>query len=165
MESHIGLKQAFSKRSTAIVGNLGEYGSGVADILTGRDNEAWSLDELHILPLRVARDGLVQPLRCDCRAVGMACGHQRELEEGGRPSVQNLNVYRVDFLELLDQDVMVAGVEHLREGEDEITPKGDTNISRLKCRKRPPKLLDARLFCGGWEADDHLRSFRPLSNA
>ena len=40
----------------------------------------------------------------------MSGRHKRELEERCRSSVEHLNVYRVDFLELLDQNCMVVGV-------------------------------------------------------
>ena len=93
VESHISLKESLGSGGAAVISDLGENGGSIADTLTGGDNKARSLDELHVFPFRVARDGLVQPLRSDCRAVGVARRHQRELEEGGRPSVQNLNIY------------------------------------------------------------------------
>ena len=110
MEHHISLKKSFGDGGAAVISDLSENSSGVADTLTGRDDKAWGLDELHFLPFRMACDGLVQPLRCDRRAVRMARGHQRELEEGCRPSIQYLNIYRVGLLELLDQDVVVGRV-------------------------------------------------------
>ena len=40
----------------------------------------------------------------------MARGHQWEFEKGSGSPVQDLNIYRVDFLELLDQNLVVVGV-------------------------------------------------------
>ena len=40
----------------------------------------------------------------------MSGRHKGELEERSGSSVEHLNVYGVDFLELLDQNCMVIGV-------------------------------------------------------
>ena len=102
------------------------------------------LNELHGLPLRVARDGLVQPLISDCSAIQMASQHERKLEEGGGPPVKYLNVYRVDFLQFLDEHHVVVSIQNLQEGEDMITPKGDGDVGWLKYRQRAPELVDRR---------------------
>ena len=91
-----------------VVGDFHEDGGGKPDVLAGRDDESWLLDEFHMLPLGVARDRLVKPLVHDCRAVRVSGWHEREFEEGCGTSVEHLNVLRIDLLELLDQCCVVV---------------------------------------------------------
>ena len=83
----------------------------------------------------MARNGRMEPLIRDCRAVGMPRGHQREFQERGRPPVEHLNVHGVDLLELLRQDGVVVRVQHLRKSEDKIPPKSEGDVGRLEGRK------------------------------
>ena len=99
-----------------IVGDFDENGCCEADRSTSLNDEAWLLDQFHVLPLGVARDGLEKPLTGDCRAVRVAGRHDRELEERSRPSIKHLNVHSVDFLELLRQNGVVVSVQDLRKG-------------------------------------------------
>ena len=73
----------------------------------------------------------------------MTSRHKGKLEEGGHPSVKHLNVYGVDFLELLDERCMIVGIQDLRKGKDVITPKGDSDIGWLKHCQRAPELIDS----------------------
>ena len=123
MKRHIGLKEAFGVRGGAVVGDFDEDCGSKADILTGWDDKSRLLDEFRVFPLGVAGNGFVEPLVSDWRAVGVARRHKRELEEGCRSSVQHLNVYGVDLLQLSDQRRVVVGIQHVRESEDEIAPK------------------------------------------
>ena len=85
----------------------------------------------------------------------MAGQHNRKLEEGCGPLVEHLNVYRVDFLQLLDQYSMVVRVQYLQESKDKIAMEGKGDISQLKGGECTPKLVDARLFqCVGETCDD-----------
>ena len=118
VERHIGLEESFSGRGSVVVRDFDENGGGESDGLACRDDETWLLDELHGLPPRVARDGLVQPLVSDCSAVWMTSWYEWKLEEGGSPPVKHLNVYRVDLLQLLDERCVVVGIQNLRKGED-----------------------------------------------
>ena len=56
MEQHISLQESFRNGCAAVVSDLGEDGGGVADTFTGGDDESRSLDELHVLPFRMASD-------------------------------------------------------------------------------------------------------------
>ena len=163
MEHHVGLKESFSGGGGAVVGDFDENGGGESDGLACRDDETWLLNEFHRLPLGVAGNGLVQPLVSDCRAVQMTSRHEWELEEGGGPPVKHLNVYRVDFLQLLDEHCMVIGVQNLREGKDIITPKGDSDVSWFKDHQRAPELVDGRqVLERGREMHDNLSGLRAL---
>ena len=99
-----------------IVGDFDENGGSEADSPTGLNDEAWLLDEFHVLPLGVARDGLEKPLVSDCGAIWVVGRHDRKLEERSLPSIKHLNVHSVDFLELLHQNGMVVRVQNLRKG-------------------------------------------------
>ena len=101
MKLHVSLKEAFGDGGRAIVGDFDEDGGGEADIPTGLNNESWFLDEFHVLPLVVARDGFEKPLAGDWQAVRVAGRHNRELEERRRSSIKHLNIHVVDLLELL----------------------------------------------------------------
>ena len=163
MERHIGLKESFGSRGGAVVGDFDENGGSEPDGLACRDDEAWLLNEFHGLPLGVAGNGLVQPLVSDCCAVRMTSRHERELEEGGGPPVKYLNVYRVDFLQLLDERCVVVGVQNLREGEDIIAPKGDSDVGWFEDRQRAPELVDGwRVLKRGREMHDDLSGLRAL---
>ena len=98
----------FGGRGGTVVGDFHEDGGGEPNLLTGRDNEAWTLHELHGLPLGVASNSLVKPLVGDCRAVRMSGRHKRELEERRGSSVKHLDVHGVDLPKLLDQCCMVV---------------------------------------------------------
>ena len=110
VKHHICLKEVFGGGGGAVIGHFDEDSRSETDSLTGGNDEAWFLHEFDRLPLRVAGDGLVQPLVGDRGAVRVSGRHKRELEERCRSSVEHLNVYRVDFLELLDQNCMVVGI-------------------------------------------------------
>ena len=90
-----------------VVRDFHENCCGETDALAGRDNETWFLDEFHVLPLRMARNRLVEPLVRDRGAVRVSGRHKRELEKGRRPPIEHLNILRVDLLALLDQCCMV----------------------------------------------------------
>ena len=93
----------------------------------------------------------------------MASQHKRELEEGGGPPVKHLNVYGVDFLQLLDERCVVVGIQDLRKGEDIITPKGDSDVGWFKDRQRAPELVDRRKMLGViGEPHDDLGGLRAL---
>ena len=81
------------------------------------------LNKLNVLPPGVSRNGLEEPLVGDCGAVRVAGQHDRKLEERGRSPVKYLNVYGIDFLQLLRQDGVVIGVQNLREGKDKVAVK------------------------------------------
>ena len=91
--------------------------------------------------------------------------HNRKLEERCRPPVKYLNVYGVDFLQLLGQNGVVVRVQDLRKGEDKVTAQRTGDIRWLECRKRAPKLVYAWLFCGVRESDDDLHGLRSLFDA
>ena len=84
----------------------------------------------------MAGDGRVKPLIRDCRAVRVPCRHQGEFEERSGPSVEHLNIYRVDFLELSCQNGVIVRVQNLAEGKDEITPKCEGDVRGLKSGER-----------------------------
>ena len=75
VERHVGLKEAFSGRGGAVVGDFDEDGSGKPNSLASGDDEARFLNKFHGLPFGVASDGLVQPLIGDRRAVRMTSWH------------------------------------------------------------------------------------------
>ena len=95
----------------------------------------------------------------------MAGRHKRELEERSCSSVKHLNVYCVDLLQLLRQNGVVIGIQHLRKGEDEVATQSAGDIGWLERGERPPELVDTRLFRWIREPDDNLGGFRTLSNA
>ena len=138
MKRHIGLEKALGVGGRVIVGNLDENRSSEADSLTSWDNEARLLDEFRVFPLGVARNGLVEPLVGDWGAVRVAGWHKGEFEEGGRPPVQHLNIQGVDLLQLLDQRHVVVRVQHVREREDKIAPKGESDVGGFEGGERPP---------------------------
>ena len=120
MEKDVGLKEAFCERGGAIVSDFDKNCSCESDTLTGLDDKPWLLHEFHVLPLWVARYGLEQPLAGDCGAVRVVGRHKREFEERGHSSVEHLNVHCVDLLQLLCQNGVIVGIQHLRKGEDEV---------------------------------------------
>ena len=138
MKRHIGLKEAFGVRGGTVVGDFDEDCGSKADILTGWDDKSRLLDEFRVFPLGVADDGLVEPLVGDWGTIRVAGRHERELEERCCSSVKHLNVYRVDLLQLLDQRSVVVRIQHMRESEDEVTPKREGDVGRFEDGECPP---------------------------
>jgi hypothetical protein len=62
VKCHIGLKEVLGVGSGAIVGDLNEYCCSESDSLASWDDEAGFLYELHVFPLGVSGDSLVEPL-------------------------------------------------------------------------------------------------------
>ena len=95
----------------------------------------------------------------------MAGQHNRKFEERGCSSVKHLNVYCVDFLQLLRQNGVVIRIQYLQKGEDKVTAQSVGNVGQLKCGERPPELVDIWLFRWVGEPDDDFGGLHTLSNA
>ena len=96
---------------------------------------------------------------------GCRRGHQREFEEGGCPPVEHLNVHGIDLLELPSQSGVVIRVQHLREGEDEVTPESEGDVGGFESRKRCLESNYGQGLERGGEADNDLGGLGSLLDA